>query len=506
MKKLFFILFILFTTVVIAQNKQTPFYKEAFRPQFHFTPPVHWTNDPNGLVYYNGDYHLFYQYNPFGIRWGHMTWGHATSKDLFHWQHQPVAIPEENNIMIFSGSAVIDENNSSGFAKQKSDVPMVAIYTGHLIPDAKNPDDYTQAQYIAYSLDKGQTWTKYDKNPVLDLGTKDFRDPKVFWYAPGKKWVMGVVKPHEHVMQLYSSANLKEWKHMSDFGPAGDTTEIWECPDLLEVPIKDQPGKNKWVMINSKQYSMQYFVGEFDGTTFKADNSTGKIHQPDYGPDYYAAVTYNHLPKGQKPVLLGWASNWKYANDIPTNPWRSAMALPRSLQVKKINNEWVLLQQPVETINQLRMSPYLTKNIILNGDQALPVKSQTVELELVIQPAAKSTSGIKLAVGNGKFFEIGYDADKRILYLDRRNAGRDDFNKSFPQNARYETALPVNNGLIKLHVFFDKSIIEIFANEGEVAMTAQLFPDEKNDGISLFSRGGKSIFKTISVWKLKSAW
>ncbi len=328
--------------------------KENYRPQFHFTPIKNWMNDPNGLLYFEGKYHLFYQYNPFGNVWGHMSWGHAVSKDLVHWDHLPLAIREENGIMIFSGSAVGDENNTSGFSEKSGQVPMVAIYSGHFIPDTSRPDDYQQAQYIAFSLDKGRTWKKYNHNPVLDLHKKDFRDPKVFWYEPGKKWVMAVVWPHEHIVQFYSSPDLKEWIHLSDFGPAGDTKDIWECTDLLEVPVEGETGKTKWVLFNSQQITMQYFVGSFDGTRFTNENPAGKIYRPDYGPDYYAGITYNQLPVGDLPVLIGWANNWIYANDIPTFPWKSAMALPRRLSLRRINDEWILFQQPVSALKSLR--------------------------------------------------------------------------------------------------------------------------------------------------------
>ena len=224
MKKdlLLFFLFIFWFADVTGQNK---LYKEKYRPQFHFSPAKNWTNDPNGLFYYNGEYHLFYQYNPLGNRWGHMTWAHSVSKDLVHWQPLPIAIREENKIMIFSGSAVIDETNTTGFAKA-GQTPLVAIYTGHYIADSTKPDDYMQAQNIAYSLDNGRAWKKYAGNPVLDQHKKDFRDPKVFWYAPKKKWILLAVLPHEHIVQFYSSPNLKQWTHLSDFGPAGDVNAI----------------------------------------------------------------------------------------------------------------------------------------------------------------------------------------------------------------------------------------------------------------------------------------
>jgi fructan beta-fructosidase len=505
MKKKFLslILFIFSSVTIVAQNN---LYKEKFRPQFHFTPAKNWMNDPNGLVYHQDEYHLFYQYNPFGNVWGHMTWGHAVSKDLVHWEHLPIAIPEENKIMIFSGSAVVDENNTSGFAEKPGQVPMVAIYTGHYIADTSKPDDYLQAQYIAYSLDKGRTWKKYEGNPVLDLHKKDFRDPKVFWYAPQKKWIMAVVFPHEHIVQFYSSPDLKQWTHLSDFGPAGDVNDIWECPDLLQVPVIGSPGKFKWVLFNSQQTTMQYFVGEFDGTKFINENPPIKIYRPDFGPDYYAAITYNHLPANHPPVLLGWANNWTYAGDIPTWPWKSAMGLPRELNLKNVNNEWVLIQKPVASLKNLRTQPAEFKNLNVDGKKTLPVKSQQFEIEVEFQPSPNTISGVRLSAGKENIFVIGYDAAQQKLFLDRSGCTNNSFNTKFPQLSRYETPLAIANGKIKLHIFFDKSIIEVFANNGDAVMTAQLFPDEKDNGIELFSEGNATSFESVKFWKIKSAW
>ena len=449
---------------------------------------------------------MFYQYNPFGNVWGHMSWGHAVSTDLVHWKHLPIAIPEENGIMIFSGSAVVDENNTSGFAEKPGQVPMVAVYTGHYIPDTSKPDNYMQAQNIAYSLDNGRTWKKYKGNPVLDLHKKDFRDPKVFWYAPQKKWIMAVVLPQEHIVQFYSSPDLKKWTHLSDFGPAGDTNDIWECPDLLQVPVAGLPGMFKWVLLNSQQTTMQYFVGEFDGTKFINENSTGKIFRPDYGPDYYAAVTYNHLPANHPPVLLGWANNWKYANDIPTFPWKSMMSLPREIKLDKINNEWILLQQPVAALKHLRTNHLDFKKLIVAGKKSLPIKSQQLEMEVIFQPSPNITSGIHLAVGKQPAFVIGYDAAQQKLFIDRSGAVNNSFNKNFEALSRYETSLAPDKGKIKLHIYFDKSIVEVFANNGTTIMTAQVFPGENDYGVELFSDNGKTLFESVKFWKLNSAW
>ncbi|HYV55557.1 MAG TPA: glycoside hydrolase family 32 protein, partial [Chitinophagaceae bacterium] len=371
--------------------------------------------------------------------------------------------------------------------------------------DSSDKENYRQKQHIAYSLDKGRTWTKYAGNPVLDIHKKDFRDPKVFWYDKGKKWFMAVVLPHEHIVQFYSSKDLKQWEHLSDFGPAGDYTNIWECPDLLQVPIENEPGKKKWVLINSQQTTMQYFVGEFDGTKFINENPADKIYRPDYGPDYYAAVTYN-LPATQQPVLLGWANNWTYANDIPTFPWKSAMALPRHLSLKKINNEWILIQKPVDALKKLRTDPVELKNISVAGKKKISIKSQQFEMEISFQPVANSTAGVHLAIGKQNVFVIGYDASSQKLFVDRSGCTNNSFNKKFGSLSRNETSLTPLNGKIKLHIFFDNSIVEVFANDGETVMTTQIFPGENDNGVELFSEGGTTKFESVKLWKMRSAW
>lgn len=488
---------LLFCLLAAAQTP-TYTYKEPYRPQFHFSPAVNWTNDPNGLVYYKGEYHLFYQYNPFGNTWGHMTWAHAISKDLVHWQHLPIAIPEENGIMIFSGSCVADTANTSGFGT-KAAPPMVAVYTGHT---ASN-----QSQCIAYSTDNGRTWTKYAGNPVLDLHKKDFRDPKVFWYTPKKYWVMALVLPGEHKVQFYSSPNLKSWTHRGDFGPAGDTSSIWECPDPSLAPVAGSAGVKKWVLLNSVQNSMQYFVGSFNGERFTSENATSVIQRPDYGPDYYAAVSYNNVPAGRGPVTIGWANNWNYAKDIPTDPWRSAMTLPRRLSVEKINNTWVLLQEPLPALQSLREKELASEqNELLGGIKSLSIQSQQLEADLEITPGASTVAGIRLATGNGHPVEIGYDAARKMLYLDRSKTANQSFNKAFAGNSRFETPLLPYQGRIRLHVFFDNSIIEVFANKGEAVMTAQVFPGNTDNGIELFSNSGNSRINSLKIWSMASAW
>jgi fructan beta-fructosidase len=279
-----------FASAASAAAPPSATYQEPFRPQFHFTPAQNWMNDPNGLVYYKGEYHLFYQHNPFGNTWGHMSWGHAVSRDLVHWKHLPVAIPEEGSEMIFSGSAVVDHKNTTGFGTRRKP-PMVAIYT------SAYPDDQEQA--LAYSTDRGRTWTKYAGNPVLDDADREFRDPKVFWYEPDREWRMVVVKAVQRKVAIYRSEDLKSWQHLSDFGPANAVGGVWECPDLFPLKVDGKRHKTKWVMLVSLNpgaiaggSGMQYFVGDFDGTRFTADNvqpytpPAGEVYEDFEAPDY----------------------------------------------------------------------------------------------------------------------------------------------------------------------------------------------------------------------------
>ena len=477
--------------IALCATAQTKLFQEPYRPQYHFTPPVNWTNDPNGLVYHQGTYHLFYQFNPFGNEWGHMTWAHATSKDLLHWKQAPIALKEENGIMMFSGSAVWDKDNSSGFGKGTS--PLVAIYTGHT--------DTLQTQNLAYSVDGGTSWKKYTGNPVLDLHKKDFRDPNVFWYAPTKNWIMAVSQPIEHQISFYGSKNLKDWKHLSNFGPAGDTSAVWECPDLMPLPVLGSNGKTKWVLYTSQNSTMQYFVGEFDGQQFLSDNPTGPILKQDHGLDYYAAVAY-YQTANKDIVSIGWVNSWNYANAIPTKPWKGAMSLPRKLALKKMGDEYQLVQTPIDALKTLRQTVQTLPNKSFQNTETLLLKGSSYEMQFRLIPGAQTQSGIRLAVGAGRYLELGYDASKQVLYLDRSKTPSA-FNARYAELSRAEAALP-NKGKIDLRIFLDASILEVYAADGTVVMTAQVFPEPGDTGIQLFSQGGISQFEGIQFWKMGS--
>src|SRR5690606_13223753 len=321
-----------------AKNPDSNYYNEPHRPQTHFSPKETWINDPNGMVYFAGTYHLFYQHYPDSTVWGPMHWGHATSTDLVHWKHQPIALYPDSLGYIFSGSAVVDSNNTSGFGKDGR-IPLVAIFTHHDPKAREAGKNNYENQSIAYSLDSGKTWTKYAHNPVVrNPGIVDFRDPKVTWYEPDKKWIMTLATKDR--ITFFSSKNLKEWTKESEFGEKlGVHTGVWECPDLFPMNYN---GETIWILIVSigdggpnGGSATQYFTGHFDGQKFIASDST--IKWIDYGPDNYAGVTWSNT--GDRKIFLGWMSNWRYASRVPTVKWRSAMTILRDLSLEKIDGK-----------------------------------------------------------------------------------------------------------------------------------------------------------------------
>lgn len=497
--------------ILRAQSSKPVSYTETYRPQYHFTPARNWMNDPNGLVYYKGEYHLFYQYNPFDITWGHMSWGHAVSTDLVHWKHLPVALKEENNVMIFSGSAVVDRKNTSGFGTNKNP-PMVAIYTGH------HTNKALQDQRIAYSLDKGRTWTKYEGNPVIDEGMKDFRDPKVLWHEESRKWVMVVALPTQHKVRFYGSHDLKNWKRLSDFGPAGATGGVWECPGLFKLPVDGNPERTQWVLqidLNpGGPYggsASQYFIGSFDGRTFMQDPSTkGKTNWSDYGKDFYAVQSFSNIPEADgRRIWIAWMNNWQYGQKIPTRPWRSAMTIPRSLSLQTFDDGIHLVQQPVRELQKLRTKHFhLTRKEIKDDNSDLldkaGVHGQLLEIKARFRVNNAESFGLKVAKGNQQETQVGYDTESNKMFVDRRHSGDVSFSNQFP--GIFKAPLSADDGEIDLHIFLDKSSVEVFGNDGRATLTDRIFPSAAGDGISLFSRGGSTTLISLDVWKLNSIW
>ena len=487
-----------------------PTFQEPWRPQFHFTPPSTWMNDPNGMVYFDGEYHLFYQNNPFGDRWGHMSWAHAVSRDLTHWEHLPLALAEENGVMIFSGSAVVDWKNTSGFGRD-SRPPLVAIYTGHYTTKP------LQNQQIAYSTDRGRTWTKYAGNPVLDLGEADFRDPKVFWHAPTSRWVMAVSWPQHRQVRFYASSDLKSWTHLSDFGPAGSVTGIWECPDLFPTPVEGQPGKSRWVLVvnvGSGQPAggsgTQYFVGDFDGTRFVADAGKGELWA-DYGRDFYAGVSWSDVPaRDGRRLWLGWMSNWTYANDVPTAPWRSAMSVPRELEVRPPPAGWRLIQHPVRELQRVRGPVERVRHVALDSantwlsQRRFPAGLAEVELTLDRVPTSGSIRW-ECRYAGGAVTQVVVDFGASEIRVDRTASGRTDFSPTFA--GVHRGPLRIVDGRVDLRLLLDTSSLEVFAQGGETVLTDLILPPspELRFAMTAEGRGRETHIASLSLRPLKSA-
>ena len=663
-----------------AAVQAAPTYREPWRPQFHFTPATNWMNDPNGMVFHDGEYHLFYQFNPFGIKWGHMSWGHAVSKDLVRWEHLPIALYEENDVMIFSGSAVVDWKNTSGFGRDGKP-PLVAIYTGHY---TKKP---LQNQHIAYSNDRGRTWTKFTGNPVLDIGEKDFRDPKVMWHEPTSRWVMTVAWPVQRKVRFYSSPDLKQWTHLSDFGPAGSTNGIWECPDLFPLAVENDKIANRKSEIISQRWALivnvgsgapaggsgcQYFVGDFDGMKFTLDDSYPKatkelvpdgriiadfegddyanwratgdafgaapargriggqqtvdgfrgrglvnsflggdksegtltspefeithdhlnfligggnhagktclnLHvdgrivrtatgdaaerlgwkswdvrefrgkkatleiadkhtggwghinvdqiflsdaparpasQPalwaDYGRDFYAAVSWSDVPKRDgRRLWLGWMSNWDYANDVPTSPWRSAMSVPRELLLRSAPEGLRLVQSPVRELEKLHGKPHrLGRSSFAEAGEWLKSRTYASELlDVEAEFAVAQNSGIfglKISNAAGEESILRCDLGNGRLSLDRTRSGQTDFSSKFP--GVHHAPVAARDGHLTLRILIDTSSIEAFANGGETVLTDLILPAAGGRTLGLYGESATPQVKRLHVRELKSAW
>jgi fructan beta-fructosidase len=487
------------------------------RPHFHFTPPQHWLNDPNGLVFLDGEWHLFFQYNPFGIDWGHMSWGHAVSRDLIHWEHLPVALPEQPGYMIFSGSAAVDWDNTGGFGDGAGPA-LVAAYTAHR--------DGDESQHIAYSTDRGRTWTNYADNPVITLGLKDFRDPKIFWHAPAQRWVMVTVLAMQQQVRFFGSPNLRDWTHLSDFGPAGATDGVWECPDLFPLPFplagRGETGE-KWILKVDNGPSIaghsgaQYFIGDFDGVTFTCDDPSERVRPLDFGMDFYAAQSWNDAPDDRR-IWLAWMSNPSYAGKTPTSPWRGMMTLPRELSLQTFEDGLHLVHQPARELQSLRRAHHHIADVSVDEANAR-LQAQGVRgtaLEIVIEfapqepplpwpPVGHKPSphwgegfGMRVRVGAAEETVIGYAPIEQQLYVDRGRAGDNSFSPRFDD--RHAATVPLRDGAFRLHVFVDVCSVEVFADEGRVVLSELIFPSDASDGVAVFGVGAR--VQSLDVWVL----
>ena len=507
---------------------------DYYRPSYHFTPLYGWMNDPNGMVYKDGEYHLYFQYNPYGSKWGNMHWGHAVSKDLVHWENLDPAIARDPVGHIFSGSSVVDKKNTAGFGKDA----IIAIYTNNSV-------NHDEVQCIAYSNDNGRTFTKYEGNPVLTPfdGLKDFRDPKVFWYEKGKCWYMIVSADKE--TRFYKSKNLKKWTYVSAFGKGmGQQPCQYECPDFFQLPVNGDKKKMKWVMtmnINPGCWfggsATEYFVGDFDGKNFTCPDAHD-VKWLDWGKDHYATVTFSNT--GDRVLGITWMSNWQYANLTPFKQNRGANGLPRELKLYEKNGKYYISEDVAPEVYALRKD---TKELAdasvadakeLNGVAAN--MNGAFEIEADVTPNANGIAGIEISNNKRERTMIYFDMKQGKVVMDRTESGLTDFGKQAvphdielawdkqlaaegKQPARITNSINYKNdfalatwaplslcedGKKTYHVdiFVDKSSVELFVDGGRIAMTNLVFPVAPYENVKLYTQGGKAEFKNLKVHKL----
>ena len=486
-------------------------YREPHRLQFHFTPPAAWMNDPNGMFYLDGEYHLSYQYYPDSTVWGPMHWGHAVSRDLVRWEHLPVALKPDSLGYIFSGGAVVDTANTSGFGSRLNP-PVVAAFTHHNPETEKAGRDDFQSQSIAYSLDNGRYWTKYSGNPVLknETGIRDFRDPKIIWHPETGKWVMALAVYDQ--VQFYASPDLKSWSYLSDFGIPGDT-RLWECPDLF--PLQDpDTGQTKWVLIVSIQQegpnggtATSYFVGDFDGVRFIANPA--EQQWLDWGTDNYAFVTWDHAPTGPgERIGIGWMSNWQYAQQVPTETWRSAMTLPRVLTLQAEDGGYSLNSSPVAALEGLRGERTdLGKRTIAKEEEVTGAFSPS-QCELLLHTDLENTTatlfGMTLSNGKGDRLILGFDRENQQVWVDRRQSGPKGFSEDFykgPHTAPLEV-----EDLRDLRIYLDVASLEVFAGQGALNFTEIFFPEAPYDTLTFWADEGVWVIGSGTVFSLEGIW
>ena len=438
---------------------------EKFRPAYHHSPAYGWMNDPNGLFYKDGVWHLYYQWNPYGSQWENMTWGHSTSTDGLHWTPQPTAIEADALGAIFSGCCVVDKNNTAGFGNGA----IVAYYTSA---------GARQTQSMAYSLDGGQTFTKYAGNPVIVSDVPDFRDPHIFWNEEAGFWNMVLASGQE--MSIYSSKALKQWKHESNFGLTyGNHSGVWECPDLMKLPV-DGTGEQKWMLICNINpggpfggSATQYFIGQFDGHQFVCEDQPEETKWMDYGKDHYATVTFDNAPDGRR-VAIAWMSNWQYANQVPTMQFRSTNSILRDLSLYQYEGETYCAVRPAKEMDAAR---------------GKKIARPTDRCEIVV--TLKGDARITLSNGSKERVVLDYDADMASLDFDRRHSGQCSFSDAFPT----VVTAPVHGSLRTLRIFIDKSSIEVFDADGRLSMTNLVFPSSPYNRISVKGKANAKIYE-----------
>ena len=463
---------------------------EKYRPVFHHTPQYGWMNDPNGMFYQDGVYHLYYQYNPYGSMWGNMHWGHSTSTDLANWEHHPVAIAPDQWGTIFSGSAVVDSGNTSGFGENA----VVAMYTSAGI---------TQKQSIAYSLDGGETFTAYDGNPVI-TAPQECRDPKIFWNEETGCWNCVLVSPLEYEAWFYTSNDLKNWTKESEFGGHGVTSAIWECPDIIKL-TDPETGVSKWVLLININpggpaggSATQYFVGEFDGKTFVCDSAPEVVNWLDYGKEHYATVTWNHAPEG-RTIAIAWMSNWQYANQLPTRQFRSANSIARDLAlVKAEDGSYRVSVVPSKEIEALRAGkPSVSSFSAGSKGKSVVLPSALCEIDMKFVASKGSKVTVRFSNDNGEHADLVYDGESYVF--DRAESGIIDFSQDFAVS----TTAPASPASEQhLRMFMDVSSIEMFDGKGWWAMTNLVYPTIPFNKVEVISENGNCRVKSLKVYDL----
>ncbi len=498
----FFFIIVLFSCSDVKEKKDESLkYQEKYRPQYHFTPASGWMNDPNGMVFYAGEYHLFYQYNPDSTVWGPMHWGHAVSKDLVHWDHLPIALYPDSLGTIFSGSAVLDQNNTSGLGTE-GNPPLVAIYTYHDAEMEKAGSNKFQTQGIVFSIDSGRNWQKYVGNPVLvNPGIKDFRDPKVSWHEPSQKWIMALAVKDK--ISFYSSPNLIDWKFESDFGQdRGAHGGVWECPDLFPLEIS---GQEKWVLLVSINpggpnggSATQYFIGDFDGETFTTNQE--ETLWLDYGTDNYAGVTWSNVENQR--IFMGWMSNWDYANILPTQNWRSAMTIARELSLAELNGEIRLLNQPLQNYHQHLTEDKFSWEIKQENSFLIDQAPDWTEINFRDRFESDQELTIELFNDNDESMVLKLDFANQEVSLDRSLIKKHEFSPEF--KSVITSHADFSNENVKLEIFKDASSLEIFINDGEWVMTVLYFTENDLNQMKITSK--QSISAAIKAADFQSIW
>lgn len=472
-------------------------FHEKYRPQFHFTPAKGWMNDPNGLIYYRGEYHLFYQHNPYSINWDSMHWGHAVSSDLLHWKHLPIAYTPETEIDdYFSGSSVLDEHNASGFF-DAGESGMINVFT--------HRDNGVQQQSIGYSAD-GRHFTRYLECVLPNPGCEDFRDPKVIWLKDKKRFLM-VLAVYDHV-EFYTSRDLKKWTFYSKFGELeGTHYGVWECPELFELPVRGTDQKRWVLMVNDQGSSKnQYFIGHFEGKKFVSETPRGQRLTLDGGTDNYAAQTFSNMPDN-RCVLIGLMVAPNLFNCAPTQPWRSNLTVPRELWLEETADGIRLFQSPIEEVKTLRGDKVSLNHQHVNRTlRVLEHIDPQFDAEIVIDVEGSTAmqAGIQFCVGKSQEIVVSYDLQRQMLYVNRSISGDMSYADDIPPY--HEMKLRPRDGKISLRILMDYCALEVFDSNGEAAISAQVFPDAAQGGLSLFSRKGDALFERVEIYQMQSIW